>query len=72
MTESCGSFSENQMSARVSERSFNPYAYVLMDNHDHPLMERPGGNLIAGMKWLHPRSCWIRSGDCRKTARPIR
>ena len=28
------------------------YAYVLMGNHDHLLVETPEGNLVAGMKWL--------------------
>ena len=28
------------------------HAYVLMGNHYHLLLETPGGNLVAGMKWL--------------------
>jgi putative transposase len=28
------------------------YAYVLMNNHFHLLLETPEGNLVAGMKWL--------------------
>jgi len=28
------------------------HAYVLMGNHYHLLVETPGGNLVAGMKWL--------------------
>ena len=28
------------------------HAYVLMEHHDHLLLETPEGNLVAGMKWL--------------------
>jgi len=31
---------------------FEIHAYCLMDNHFHIVVETPGGNLVAGMRWL--------------------
>ena len=32
------------------------HAYVLMSNHYHWLLETPGANLVAGMRWF--QSCY--------------
>jgi REP element-mobilizing transposase RayT len=40
------------MSVACARTGWQVHAYVLMRNHFHLVLETPGANLVAGMKWL--------------------
>jgi len=43
----------NALAREVSQQNWHCYAWCLMDNHYHLLIETPEGNLAAGMRHLN-------------------